>query len=58
MITGAMRTTTTGVLQMLLDLPTLRMVVESTNADGSIPPTEARYEKPRNRTQSDLSKSR
>ncbi len=30
MITGAMRTTPTKVLEMLLDLPTLEMVVEST----------------------------
>ncbi len=29
MITGAMKTTSTKVLEMLLDLPTLGMVVES-----------------------------
>ncbi len=44
MITGAMRTTPTKVLEMFSDVPTL---VCST--DGSIPPTETKSEKPRNR---------
>ncbi len=43
MITGAMRTTPSEVLEMFLDLPTLRAAVVC-STDGSIPPAKTKSE--------------
>ncbi len=58
MVIGAMRTTSTEVMEMLLDMPNLNTVVEVATLNCNIPPTETRSKGPGNEARHNQEKNR